>query len=162
LRCTPRRAQPSAAGTAPETLYPGNFGPLPGISARALNNLSAEGGLPMFVKAVALFTVAALIGLYMATQHFKGRTPPPVWAAVLHGLLAVSGAVVLLLGVMSTGFGTVHSWALVLFVVAALGGLYLVSFHIRRQPLPGAVVVIHGMVAAVAFLILVVAVFLIP
>jgi hypothetical protein len=112
----------------------------------------------MFVKAIWLFALAAVFGLYMAIQHFRGRTPPPPLAAVLHGLLAVSGAVVLFLGVMQIGFGTVHTWALVLFVVAALGGLFLVSHHIRGKPLPNGVVVIHGMVAVIAFLILLVAV----
>lgn len=116
----------------------------------------------MFTYAVLLIAVAAVVGLYMAIGHFRGRTPPPAGAAVLHGLLAVCGVVLLLLGVMQIGFGTVHTWALALFVVAALGGLYLVSFHLRGRPLPNAVVVIHGMVAAVAFLILVTAVFLIP
>lgn len=116
----------------------------------------------MFTYAVLLIAVAAVVGLYMAIGHFRGRTPPPAGAAVLHGLLAVCGVVLLLLGVMQIGFGTVHTWALVLFVVAALGGLYLVSFHLRGRPLPNAVVVIHGIVAAVAFLILVTAVFLIP
>ncbi len=114
----------------------------------------------MLVNAVWLFAVAAIIGVYMAVLHTRGRTPPPVVAAVLHGLLAVCGVVVLLLGVMQIGLGTtVHSWALGLFVVAALGGLYLVSHHIRGKPLPGGVIVIHGTVAAVAFLILLVAVF---
>lgn len=112
----------------------------------------------MFMKAVYLFAVAAVIGLYMAVSHFRGRTPPPVLAAVLHGLFAVSGAVVLFLGVMQIGFGTVHTWALGLFVVAALGGLFLVSHHLRGKPLPNGVVVIHGMTAVIAFLILVVAV----
>lgn len=112
----------------------------------------------MFVKAIGLFAVAAVFGLYMAVQHFRGRTPPPTLAAVLHGLFAVSAAVVLLLGVVQIGFGTVHTWALCLFVVAALGGLFLVSHHIRGKPLPGGVVVIHGMVAVIAFLMLLVAV----
>ncbi len=116
----------------------------------------------MFTYAVLLIAVAAVVGLYMAIGHFRGRSPPPTGAALLHGVLAVSGVVLLLIGVLQIGFGTVHTWALVLFAVAALGGLYLVSFHMRRRALPSAVVVIHGMVAAVAFLILVTAVYLIP
>ncbi len=114
----------------------------------------------MLVNSVWLFAVAAIIGVYMAVLHTRGRTPPPVAAAILHGLLAVSAVVVLLLGVMEIGLGaTAHSWALGLFVVAALGGLYLVSHHIRGKPLPGGVIVIHGMVAAIALVILLVAVF---
>ena len=114
----------------------------------------------MFEKAVGLFALAAIVGVYMGVMHSRGRTPPPVWAALLHGVLAVIAVVMLLLGVMQVGLGaTVHTWALVLFVVAALGGLYLVSHHMRGRPLPGGVIVIHGMVAVIAFLILLVAVF---
>jgi hypothetical protein len=116
----------------------------------------------MFNFAVLLIAAAAVFGLYMAAQHFRGRTPPPAAAAVLHGLFAISGVVTLLLGVLEIGFGSVHTWALVLFAVAALGGLYLVSHHVRRRPLPGAVIVIHGIVAAIAFLVLLTAVYLVP
>lgn len=115
----------------------------------------------MFMNAVWLFAVAALVGVYMAVLHFRGRTPPPVAAAILHGVLAVSAVIALLVGVLDTGWGTVHAKALGVFILAALGGLYLVSFHFRGKPLPSAVVVIHGMVAAIAFLILLAAVFLI-
>ena len=116
----------------------------------------------MFNLAVLLIAVAAVFGLYMAVQHFKGRTPPKVGVAIVHGLLAVSGVIVLLLGVWEIGFGTAHTWALVLFGVAALGGLYLVSHHMRQRPLPNGVIVIHGLVAVVAFLVLLTAVYLVP
>lgn len=116
----------------------------------------------MFNYAVLLFAVAAAVGLYMAVQHFRGRTPPATSIAILHGLLAVSGTGALLLGVLEIGFGTVHTWALVLFGVAALGGLYLVSHHLRKRPLPGGVIIIHALVAVVAFLILLTAVYLVP
>src|SRR5688500_9378132 len=109
----------------------------------------------MFLYAVICLTIAALFGLYMAVGHFKGRSPPPTAAAVFHGLFAVAGVLLLLFGVLEAGCGTVQSWALILFVVAALGCMYLVSHHVRGVPLPSPVVVIHGLVAAVAFLILV-------
>ncbi len=98
----------------------------------------------MFNYAVLLFAVAAIVGLYMAVQHFRGRTPPATSIALLHGLLAVSGTIALLFG------------------VAALGGLYLVSHHLRKRPLPNGVIVIHALVAVVSFLILLTAVYLVP
>jgi hypothetical protein len=116
----------------------------------------------MFTAAVLLIALGAVVGLYMAIQHFKGRTPPKAGVAILHGLLAVSGVIVLLLGVWEIGFGTAHTWALLLFGLAALGGLYLVSHHMRQRPLPNGVIVIHGLVAAVAFLVLLTAVYLVP
>jgi hypothetical protein len=113
----------------------------------------------MLMNAVWLFALAALVGAFMAVLHFRGRTPPPVAAAVLHGVFAVSAVVPLLMGVMEAGWGTVQAKALGVFVVAALGGLYLVSHHFRGKALPGPVVVIHGLVAVIGFLMLVVAVF---
>ena len=116
----------------------------------------------MFNIAVPLIALGAVVGLYMAVQHFKGRTPPKAGVAILHGLLAVSGVIVLLLGVWEIGFGTAHTWALLLFGIAVLGGLYLVSHHMRQRPLPNAVIVIHGLVAVIAFLVLLTAVYLVP
>lgn len=116
----------------------------------------------MFTYAVLLIALGAVVGLYMAIQHFKGRTPPKAGVAILHGLLAVSGVIVLLLGVWDIGFGTAHTWALLLFGIAALGGLFLVSHHMRQRPLPNGVIVIHGLVAVIAFLVLLTAVYLVP
>jgi len=76
----------------------------------------------MFTTAVLLIALGAVVGLYMAIQHFKGRTPPKAGVAILHGLLAVSGVIVLLLGVWEIGFGTAHTWALLLFGLGSLGG----------------------------------------
>lgn len=47
--------------------------------------------------------------------------------------------------------------ALVLFAVAALGGLILAGKHLRRQPLPMPLSLIHGGVAAAGLVALVVA-----
>ena len=116
----------------------------------------------MFNYAALLFAAAAVVGLYMAVQHFRGRTPPAAAVAILHGLFAVSGIVALLLGVRAIGFGGAHTWALVVFGVAALGGLYLVSHHMRQKPLPNGVIIVHALVAVVAFLILLTAVYLTP
>lgn len=44
----------------------------------------------------------------------------------------------------------------VLFVIAALGGFALLSFQLRNRPLPTALAVIHGLVAALALILLVV------
>jgi hypothetical membrane protein len=115
----------------------------------------------MFEKAVYAFAVAAVFGIFMAYQHSRGKTPPPAWAAVLHGIFAVAGVVLLLMGVLQAGTGTMHTWALALFVAAALGGLYLVSHHFRRRPLPGAVIALHGVIAVTGFVILLVAVFVV-
>ena len=75
--------------------------------------------------------------------------------AILHGALAVfrrDRAPARTCG--KSGFGGALLGRFLLFVVAALGGLYLVSHHMRQKPLPNGVVVIHGLVAVIAFLVL--------
>ena len=72
----------------------------------------------MLNAAVLLIALGAVVGLYMAVQHFKGRTPPKAGVAILHGLLAGTGVILLLLVAWELGFDTMHAWALGLFVVA--------------------------------------------
>ncbi len=45
---------------------------------------------------LTLFVVAAMAGFYMFARDLKGKFSP-VWLAVIHGLVAVSGFTVLLL-----------------------------------------------------------------
>jgi hypothetical protein len=102
-----------------------------------------------------LFAIAALGGVTLATLHFRGRTPLPMPLALLHGLLAASGLVLLIAAALTQpGFGGLALGALVIFVIAALGGFYLFSHHLRARPLPSPVVLIHGGAAVVAFLLL--------
>jgi hypothetical protein len=46
------------------------------------------------------------------------------------------------------------TYALYLFLAAALGGLYLVSFHLRKKMPPKGVIVIHALVAVTGFVLL--------
>jgi len=108
----------------------------------------------MLITAAALFAIAALGGLTMAYIHFKKDRNPPGALAALHGVVAATALVILLWAVVQTGSGGLVAWALGLFVVAALGGFFLVSYHVRKQRLPSRVVVIHAAVAIAAFLLL--------
>ena len=113
----------------------------------------------MFNIAIGLFAVAAVIGLTMAIGHFRGQTPPKLALPLLHGLFAASGLVVLLLAVIRIGQGGTPAIALCLFLVAALGGFTLLSFHLRGRPLPNGLVVGHAVLAVAGFLTLLAAVF---
>jgi hypothetical protein len=109
----------------------------------------------MLTWAAIVFAIAALGGATLAVMHFRGRTPLPMPLALLHGLLAASGLVLLIAAALTQpGFGGLALVALVIFVIAALGGFYLFAHHLRGKPLPSPVVVIHGGAAVVAFLLL--------
>jgi hypothetical protein len=113
----------------------------------------------MLLTAVGLFAIAALGGLTMAVMHFRGRTPPPVALAMLHGAFAASGLVALTLAVWPHFSGRA-ALALGLFVLAALGGFTMaVGFHRRGKPLPSGLVAGHGALAVIAYLILLFAAF---
>ena len=116
----------------------------------------------MFNLAVLLIALGAVIGLYMAVQHFRGRTPPRGFVAATHGLLAVSGVVVLLVSVRESGMRGIGLVALCLFAIAALGGLYLATQHMDQKRLSSPVIVIHALVAVLAFLMTLTAVYLLP
>jgi hypothetical protein len=103
--------------------------------------------------ALVLFAVAAVGGAVLAARRFQGKELP-MGLALAHGAAAAAGLVVLLLGVISGSAGTHARTPLVLFVIAALGGFLLFSFHLRKKDLPIPVVLIHAVVAVAAFALL--------
>ena len=105
-----------------------------------------------------LFGVSALGGIVMAIMRFTGKETPPMGLALLHGALAASGLVALIVAVTGGNLSSQATIALGGFVIAALGGFFLFSFHLRRQALPIPVMVIHALVAVVSFVILLLAI----
>ena len=103
---------------------------------------------------IILFAVGAVVGLTMAVAAFQGRFPP-VPSAVVHGLFVAAALVLLLIAVAVQGATGAALWALVLFVIAAIGGFALAfGFHARKKPLPKGFVAVHALVAVVGFLLL--------
>jgi hypothetical protein len=103
---------------------------------------------------IAIFAVAAVVGLTMAIAAFQGHFPP-VPSAILHGVLAATGLVLLLAAVFMKGAAGPALWALGFFLVAALGGFGLaLGFHARRKALPKGMVAGHAILAVIGFLLL--------
>jgi len=106
----------------------------------------------MLTYAIILFAIAALGGATLAYMRFTNKTIP-LLLALVHGLFAAPGLVLLILGFMRMG-GKGITAALVIFLIAAIGGFTLLSFQLRSRPLPIPLVLIHGVAALVAFIIL--------
>jgi hypothetical protein len=111
----------------------------------------------MYLLSLGLFAVAAVAGLTMAIMHFRGASPPRTVLAVLHGLFAASGLVVLLLALIKTGFSGKPGIAFGLLAVAALGGFVLLSSHAQGKRLPSGLVVGHALLAVAGFVTLLLA-----
>jgi hypothetical protein len=109
--------------------------------------------------ALVLFAVAALGGVVMALMRFKGKPYPPLGLALVHGAVAAAGLVTLIaLVVQGQGTSSSATTSLVLFVVAALGGFGLFFHHLRKVALPVWLVIVHALVAVVAFVMLLISV----
>ena len=107
----------------------------------------------MLIYALCIFAIAALGGLVLATSVLRGRLAP--WAiSVLHALLGASGLVLLVVVVLQGSAAGRVTAALGLLVLAALGGFYLASIHLRKKVAPKGVVFLHAGVAVVGFLTL--------
>ncbi len=107
--------------------------------------------------ALVLFALAALGGIYMAMVRFRGAERPPTAIALVHGAAAAAGLIALIVAVMNVPNPGPPRTALVVFIVAALGGFFLFAQHMQKKALPIPVVVIHALVAVTGFVILLVA-----
>jgi hypothetical protein len=108
----------------------------------------------MLTVSIIFFTLAALLGLTMAYLFFSGK-PVPLFIPAAHGLLAVTGLLLLLIAWSQLQIGLLTP--IIFFVLAATGGIYLVSFHLRNQRPPSGIIIVHGLVAATAFILLLLA-----
>lgn len=107
----------------------------------------------MLVPAIVIFAAAAVGGLYLASKVLSGKLAPwPV--GLLHAALGATGLVLLILGVIANPENTRMLTALIILVIAALGGFYLLSLHVRKVVAPPAIVIIHAGVAVIGFLTL--------
>jgi hypothetical protein len=107
----------------------------------------------VLLTSIVLFALAALGGLTMAGMKVSAKAIP-LPLAIAHGLLAVSGLVLLIWYILTVGGSGLLNAAVGIFVLAALGGLTLFSFHLRRRNLPNPLILAHGAIAATAFIVL--------
>ena len=109
----------------------------------------------MLKLAVLIFAIGAVGGLILASSVLRGRLAP--WAlSLIHAALGATGLVLTGLVVLQgaeEGQGIIPI-ALLILVVAALGGFFLASFHVRKLPAPRPVVFIHAGAAVIGFLLL--------
>src|SRR3546814_12021685 len=85
----------------------------------------------MLVYAVIAFAIAAVGGLILAASVLRGQLAP--WAlSLVHAALGATGLVLTLVAVLG-GAGGHAPLALIILLVAALGGFFLASFHLRKR-----------------------------
>lgn len=109
----------------------------------------------MIAWSIGLLGVAALGGIALFILRLREAEGVPVGLAVGHGVLAAAGVVLLAISVDRGTATGLAAGALALFVLAALGGVYLFASHLRTGSFGVGSAVIHAGVAVVAFALLV-------
>ena len=105
----------------------------------------------MILYAVIAFAVAALGGVVLAAHVLRGKFAP--WAiSLLHAGLGALGLVLLIVALVQGATSQPVLIGFVLLLIAALGGFFLASFHVRKRLPPKGIVVIHAGVAVIGFL----------
>ena len=97
----------------------------------------------MVITAVILISLAVMLGLYLIKFVLQKKTPPK-GVAILHGTFAASGIIVLIIYALTTESHHKHWDSIIIFLIAAAGGLYLFSKDIRHLQIPKWVAVLHG------------------
>lgn len=116
--------------------------------------------ISMLQVAVGLFAIAAAGGLVMAGIRLFRKHNPPAWLSMLHGLLAAAALTLVAYAALVTGVPSPAGWALLLFVVVAAAGAAMnLLWQWRQRPLPVGLMLAHGTLAVVAFVLLVTAAF---
>lgn len=113
----------------------------------------------MLEVSAVLFTIAALGGIVMAIVRLGGKRNPPTWLAMAHGMLAAAGLTLLAYAACVFDVPMLAIYALILFVLAALGGVYLnLVFHWNRALLPAGILYAHAAISVVGYVLLLMAV----
>ncbi len=110
--------------------------------------------------AIILLALAAVGGLVMAIMVFRRQAPPPLGLALVHGLAAAAGLVVLIGVIASAETPSSATVGLIILFAAALAGFALFARHLKQKALPPVGIVVHALVAVAGFLTLLLGSFL--
>jgi hypothetical protein len=107
----------------------------------------------MLGYALIIFAIGALGGIALASFVLRGRLAP--WPLSLaHAALGAIGLIILIYAAVTAGISHTALAALVILVIAALGGFYLASIHLRQKVAPKSIVSVHAAIAVIGFLTL--------
>lgn len=99
----------------------------------------------MVITAVVLISLAVILGIYLISFVLKKKKPPK-GVAIIHGTLAALGILVLLIYAFTTSSHHKHWDSLIIFIIAAIVGIYLFSKDIRHLQIPKWIAVVHGVI----------------
>ena len=106
----------------------------------------------MIYTAIAFFALAAILGMILLSYVLKEKETPK-GVVFTHGPLAATGLVLLIIYTVNQP-GPVES--IVLFTIAALGGIVMLMRDLSGKKIPKWLAVLHGLIAVSGFIFLLV------
>src|SRR6187549_3401612 len=104
--------------------------------------------------AIALFIFGAIFGLIVLVSILRNQTTPKPMVA-FHGLFVVTALTLVLITYFTGQASKILEISIGLFVIAALGGLTLLTIDLLKRPIPKWLAVLHPIVAASGLLFLI-------
>src|SRR5262245_15156761 len=109
----------------------------------------------MLITAIMLFLIAAIFGLIILTAILKNQ-PTPKSIVFTHGPIAALALILVIIYSIRGHTEPLLITSIVLFILAALGGLTLFTIDMRNKPIPKLLAVIHPIVAVIALISLII------
>ena len=107
----------------------------------------------MLYTAIAFFSLAALLGMFLLSYVLQDKETPKA-VAFAHGAMAATGVILLI--TYSFYRSPTPMISLILFVMAALGGLFLIFTDLTGKPIPKWMALGHGLTAITGYIFLLV------
>lgn len=108
----------------------------------------------MLVISILLFIAAALFGAYILLAVLSNK-PTPKKAVFTHGPLAATALIIMIIYATMGHTEPLLISSIVLFIIAALGGLTMFTIDMMQKPIPKSIAIIHPLVAVVALVMLI-------
>ncbi|MFP4469307.1 MAG: hypothetical protein ACLFPE_01410 [Bacteroidales bacterium] len=99
----------------------------------------------MEVLAAILIGLGVIVGGVMAYFGLQ-KNPIPKGLAILHGALVGTGIILLLIYAITTGSHHKHWDSIIIFLIAATGGVYLLMKDLTSNKPPIAVMIVHALI----------------
>lgn len=108
---------------------------------------------------IGLFSLAAILGLILISYVLRSKETPKA-VAFIHGPVAAIALIILI--IYTINHDRMFIASIVLFVIAALGGIILFIKDLTGKTVPKWLAVVHGLVAVSGFTVLLINAFVKP
>lgn len=105
----------------------------------------------MLILMIALFALAALIGMYLLAYILQGKETPKA-LVFIHGPVAATALILLV--IYAYWYSPPMFISAIILILAALGGLVLIYRDLTGKSVPAWLGLAHGITAIVGFVVL--------